>query len=101
MHMAKDKGVFIFAGKDKDKWNFVNNGKSGTLRITNTTIGLLLIPIRPVETENQREESKRRQDREDLLFTSANGRWKIHKNKYLSIYMDLQVAQEFSLLIHN
>jgi hypothetical protein len=84
MHIAKDKGVLIFVGRDKDKWNFVNNGKSGTLRITNTTIGLLLIPIRPVETENQREESKRRQDREDLLFTSANGRWV--KDTKTSIY---------------
>jgi len=103
--MAKDEDVFIYVGKDKTKWHKLDSilakefreNKIAYLRdpvriraLRTQPAPTAHIPFPPNETENQREERKRRQDREDRLFASANERW----------IKDLRtIQQDFSIAI--
>ena len=104
VYTAYSDDVFVYVGKDKSKWHKLDavlakefrEQKISYLRDASRLRALRAhpiptahIPIPPVETENQREERKRRQEREDKAYNSANDLWLKDQRK---IQQDFAIA---------
>ena len=90
MYVPLNEDVFTYIGKDKTKWHKLEatfarkfrEKKISYLRTSESIRALRVVPVPaahiPIppggETENQREERKRRVDREDRIYNAAHQR---------------------------